>query len=261
MATTETGSTYQRMHHDRLDESSWDRPPRAEGAERRVIVCSTPRSGSYLLCRQMINAGLGLPTEYLRERTVAALCARWSIAPGDDDAYLTAVEARRTGDNGLFAAKVQAQQLLAHPAAGSRWLERADLLVLLHRRDIVAQAASWQVSLATGYWSFDSTRGPIDPRMSLDDTGTTVALANAIVRQNAQWRRRLAALKRRAIEFAYEDYVDRQEDVLRLIAAEVGLPAGAWRVPPPEGRDSRLPPQIEEARARLIAALRERWRG
>ena len=45
------------------------------------------------------------------------------------------------------------------------------------------------------------------------------------------------------------------------LAAEVGLPAGAWRVPPPEGRDSRLPPQIEEARARLIAALRERWRG
>jgi len=76
------------MHHDELDLSAWDRPRRADAPTRRLVICSTPRSGSYLLCRQMINAGLGLPTEYFRERTVECLGARWGVAPGDDDAYL-----------------------------------------------------------------------------------------------------------------------------------------------------------------------------
>ena len=30
----------------------------------KILICSTPRSGSYMLCRYMINAGLGVPHEY-----------------------------------------------------------------------------------------------------------------------------------------------------------------------------------------------------
>jgi len=132
------------MHHDELDRSEWDRPRRADAPARRLVICSTPRSGSYLLCRQMINAGLGLPTEYFRERTVGRLRARWGLAPGDDDAYVDELEARRTTDNGVFAAKIQGHQLAAHPRVRERLLERADVLVLLYRRDLLAQAVSWR---------------------------------------------------------------------------------------------------------------------
>ena len=108
------------MHHDELDRSEWDRPRRADPPSRRLVICSTARSGSYLLCRQMINAGLGLPTEYFRERTVGRLRARWGLAPGDDDAYIDELEARRTTDNGVFAAKIQGPQFAAHPRVRER---------------------------------------------------------------------------------------------------------------------------------------------
>ena len=62
-------TVYRRMHHDEIDGREWDLPPRAEPPAHRVAICSTPRSGSYLLCRQMINAGIGLPHEYFRRRT------------------------------------------------------------------------------------------------------------------------------------------------------------------------------------------------
>src|SRR6201996_8890042 len=38
--------------------------PEFFGEPAKVFICSTPRSGSYLLCRYMINAGLGVPHEY-----------------------------------------------------------------------------------------------------------------------------------------------------------------------------------------------------
>src|SRR5437762_7245873 len=38
--------------------------PQFSGEPRKIFICSTPRSGSYMLCRYMINAGLGVPHEY-----------------------------------------------------------------------------------------------------------------------------------------------------------------------------------------------------
>src|SRR5262252_6585095 len=143
------------MHHDEIDTAAWDRPPGGVPTSRRIVICTTPRSGSYLLCRQMIHAGLGLPHEYFRSRTVARLSQRWGVAPGDVFAYVDRLEEHRTTPNGVFAAKVQWQQQSHVPALRTRLLERADLIVYLYRVDRVAQAVSWHLSLATGFWSFD----------------------------------------------------------------------------------------------------------
>ena len=35
--------------------------PVFSGEPKKIFICSTPRTGSYLLCRYMINAGLGVP--------------------------------------------------------------------------------------------------------------------------------------------------------------------------------------------------------
>ena len=51
--------------------------PEFTGEPLKIFICSTPRSGSYMLCRYMINAGLGVPHEYFnpnimrRNRTAA----------------------------------------------------------------------------------------------------------------------------------------------------------------------------------------------
>lgn len=244
------------MHHDELDLPEWDRPRRAEAPARRLVICSTPRSGSYLLCRQMINAGIGLPSEYFRERTLTQLADRWRVAPGDDAAYIDELEARRTTANGVFAAKLQGHQLEAHPLARARLLERADVLLLLYRRDLLAQAVSWQISLATGYWSFDTTPGPSAPNVDLADTGQAMRLAAELYRENQAWGEMLPKLGGKLLMVPYESFVADQGALLRQIAGELALPADGWSLPPAERRDSRLPDDIEAARARLLAQLR-----
>ena len=247
---------YQRMHHDEVDRPAWDRPRRASAPRRRVVICSTPRSGSYLLCRQMINAGLGVPTEYFRLRTMTLLATRWGVAADDVPAYLDALEAHRTTDNGVFAAKIQWDQLVQHPGARARLIGRADLLVHLYRTDVVAQAVSWQISLATGYWSFDATRGPRARDVTLDGVEHTLRLAGLLVQQDRAWEALLARLDRPVLRVAYESYVRDQPGLLGRIATELELPAEAWTLPPPEGRDTRLPAEIESARERLLVQAR-----
>ena len=47
--------TEQQVTNELLDQ------PALSGKPRKLFICCTPRSGSYLLCRYMINAGLGVP--------------------------------------------------------------------------------------------------------------------------------------------------------------------------------------------------------
>jgi LPS sulfotransferase NodH len=247
---------YRRMHHHEVDLTDFDRPPRAVPPAHRIAICSTPRSGSYLLCRQMINAGLGIPHEYFRSATLARLPARYGVDPSDVDAYVTALEARRTTDNGVFASKLQWLQLSDRPALRERVLARADVIVFLYRQDVVAQAVSWQVSLATGFWSFDATPGPHGPGVSLERTDQTLSLLEELVAQNRVWERILAELGRPVLRVPYEAYARDQGAVLRHLAADLSLPPGAWTLPPAEGRASRLPAPIEAARERLLASAR-----
>jgi LPS sulfotransferase NodH len=46
---------------------------------KKILICSTPRSGSYLLCRQMINAGLGIPHEYFNPIVMRQMAPRLGL--------------------------------------------------------------------------------------------------------------------------------------------------------------------------------------
>ena len=142
----------------------------------------------------MINAGIGIPHEYFRSATLARLPGRYGVEASDVDAYVAELEARRTTDNGVFASKLQWLQLSDRPALRERLLMRADLVVFLYRRDVVAQAVSWQVSLATGWWSFDTTPGPRGPGVTLERTDQTLALLDELVAQNRAWERILGEI-------------------------------------------------------------------
>jgi len=244
------------MHHHEVDLPAWDQPRREASPEHRIVICSSPRSGSYLLCRQMINAGLGVPHEYFRPQTLAPLAARFGVDPRDDAAYIDALESRRTTANGVFAAKLQWQRLEEHPLTRERMLESADIIVFLYRRDLLAQAVSWQISLATGYWSFDATPGPRADDVSLERPEQTLGLMHSLLAENRAWEALLPKLGRRVLTVAYESLVRDQTAFVRQLAAECALPPGAWSSPPPEGRDSRLPPDVETARDRLLAQAR-----
>src|ERR1700685_4074364 len=61
--------------------------PAFSGEPKKIFICSTPRSGSYLLCRHMINAGLGVPHEYFNPIVMQQMAPRLGLA--DDIAALT----------------------------------------------------------------------------------------------------------------------------------------------------------------------------
>src|SRR5882757_5328907 len=65
--------TEAQMTSDLLDQ------PNFAGIPIKVFICSTPRSGSYMLCRFMINAGLGVPHEYFNPVIMREMAPRLGL--------------------------------------------------------------------------------------------------------------------------------------------------------------------------------------
>src|SRR5580704_861797 len=61
------------MTSDLLDQ------PEFTGTPSKIFICSTPRSGSYMLCRFMINAGLGVPHEYFNPVIMRQIAPRFGL--------------------------------------------------------------------------------------------------------------------------------------------------------------------------------------
>ena len=55
--------------------------PAFAGEPKKLFICSTPRSGSYLLCRYMINTGLGVPRRYFNPIIMRQIAPRLGLGP------------------------------------------------------------------------------------------------------------------------------------------------------------------------------------
>src|SRR5262245_27348103 len=85
-----------------------------EPAERTLIICSAPRTGSFELCRLLLAGGIGVPHEYFNPNYAGRLGERWGFAkipldPSEMERYIQALR-RRRAQNGVFATKVQFPQ-------------------------------------------------------------------------------------------------------------------------------------------------------
>jgi LPS sulfotransferase NodH len=115
-----------------------------------VVICSSRRTGSGLLCSALWSTDLcGRPDEYLDSNTRVDYEAEWST---DHRAYAEEVFARTTTPNGVFGVKVH-----WHQVEHRSWLapELTSLAPRTHffwvsRRDKVRQAVSMYVRSVTG---------------------------------------------------------------------------------------------------------------
>ena len=144
--------------------------PESAGQPKKIFICSTPRSGSYLLCRYMINAGLGVPHEYFNPIVMLQMAPRlglesdirgltwWPDSWKDRllfrrrrgraaelaflGKYLGFLMARRC-QGGVFAAKVHFRDFrrTLNNSVGDALLENT-LFIQLYREDILKQAVS-----------------------------------------------------------------------------------------------------------------------
>ena len=204
-----------------------------------VIICTTPRTGSGLLCELLWKSGVvGRPNEWFGKGAVRRDRERW--AAKTDRAYVERVLCEGTTPNGVFGMKFHwshwdrfRSMVGAFPVPTRDG--RPDHLggvfpdiryVWLRRRDKVRQAVSRFAQRQTGISkSGDEQRRSGDLAYSFDAIDHLVRILKD---QDHSWREYFGHFGR-PIEITYEDDLEQEQtSVLERLAAELG-----WEIPMP----------------------------
>ncbi len=201
------------------------------------VICTSPRSGSNLLCDRLTSTGvLGTPTEYL-ELNVAGnyLARRWGASNLAE--YVDAIRRHRVGVNGVLANKIHwrqlgilAKRIGAQPKDGQLAIEHhiatMDLifpdatLVYLRRGDFVSQSVSLFKAFATGQWSsYMEARGTV-PDYDFDQL---LGHYRALVWEEASWNRFFATAGIEPLRLEYSDVTNDPQNVVESVARHVGV--------------------------------------
>lgn len=198
---------------------------RVPGPADAYLICSTPRTGSTLLCGLLRSTGIaGTPESYFRAPDVHGYAKRWGIAVEPDgsipyrDFFRAAVVAGSTA-NGVFGARVMwgtmddiVENLRGRDADDAA----SDLAVLeqalgrtrfvhLRRDDQLAQAVSWARAEQTGHWQDrDSVIPGRAPRF---DHAMIESYLDLIRQHTASWQEWFEAQGVTALSVPYEELV------------------------------------------------------
>lgn len=150
------------------------------GEPKKIFICSTGRSGSWMLCRYMINNGLGIPGEYFNGNHMNSIARRLGVERPEDiewksrgrirrwiakrkghdprigflERYISALMEHRVY-NGIFSAKILRNQYNDLPIKykNSNFFSNSTF-VYLYRKDLLSQAISLHISSQSGRWDF-----------------------------------------------------------------------------------------------------------
>jgi LPS sulfotransferase NodH len=220
------------------------------GEPAKVYICSTPRSGSYLLCRYMINAGLGVPHEYFNPVIMRQIAPRlglgdigglkWRCIGLRDrlpfrtadrtaeikflDKYISALVPKRC-QRGIFAAKIHFDQyirVLDNPV-GHRLLD-GGVFIHLFREDLLKQAISRNFAFMTGRWGIDNavTTAPVAGGDLLDVKGIDREL-ETLADDDRGWRVLLARNGLSPMTVSYEQLCRDPSGFVAAIARRLGI--------------------------------------
>jgi LPS sulfotransferase NodH len=261
--------------------------PEFTGMATKIFICSTPRSGSYMLCRYMINAGLGVPHEYFNPILMRQIAPRlglgesvaqlkWRAKGLRDrlpfqlpdrvaevnflDQYIERLVRCRC-QRGIFSAKIHFDQyftVLDNPV-GHRLLD-GGVFIHLFREDLLRQAVSRNFSYLTGRWGDDDvvTTAP-STEMGLLEPRRVDQELRTLADEDSEWRLLMARNGLAPLSISYEQLCRDPAGFVRAIAVRVGVDPATLRqgysepiVPSQEG-DPGLPTKGEVIRQYLDA--------
>ena len=247
-----------RVGHPRSGQKSPSRTGRIDS----YLLCTTPRTGSTLLCGLLASTRVaGRPESYFRKPDELLWAARWDIARSPDrvlehsDFVRAALAAGRT-DNGVFAARIMWGSLdhlfdtlgSVHPVhtGDLDLLNRAfghTRFVHLYRDDVLAQAVSWCRAEQTNVWhrieQAESKQPEQEPRFDFDELRK---LVRTIDEHNSAWRAWFACVGIQPHTVRYEDLDADPVGVAREILDFLGLTLPPGR--PLEARHRRLADEL-----------------
>ncbi|GHC66694.1 Stf0 family sulfotransferase [Neogemmobacter tilapiae] len=166
-----------------------------------LILCTTPRVGSTLLCSLLASSGVcGQPESWYRAEDRAYYARKWGLAAnhGAGD-YLASVRKAGMTPNGVGALRIQAptltpllaelQGMFPQVQGDAALFNRAFgpcRYVYIHRQDALAQAISRLKAEQTQVWHRDGSAAKAvqEPQYDADRIRTFMAEAAA---GNAQW--------------------------------------------------------------------------
>jgi trehalose 2-sulfotransferase len=202
--------------------ADWVRNPSLPAARTQprasYVICTTPRSGSWLLCGLLASTGVaGRPHEWFLEAVEDTAGREWGAR--DFSEYVRLVQHAGTTPNGVFGAKVMwasfehLLERLRHidgNAPDERLIERRfqkPRFVWLHRDDSEAQAASWARAIQTGVWAhWDTPTAPAAAETPLDSE-QVAALAAVARAHNEAWQGWFESHHIEPIDLRFEDLV------------------------------------------------------
>jgi LPS sulfotransferase NodH len=229
--------------------------PRWISPTATYIICTNPRSGSWLLSEGLASTSLaGKPREWFNTSEEQQYRARWRTENASDlsyDAYLGLARAESTTSNGISGIKLHHYQFAELPkkleAMGNfRGLAPAQLMARLFpearylwltRRDKARQAISFFMASSTGdWWAIDGatpdklggTTG--DPEF---DPHAIARLEQLLVESDAKWRAYFEDNHVAPLVIHYEDLVSDYPGTILSVLKWLGVPgADAVQVPP-----------------------------
>lgn len=250
-----------------------DQPPPAR-LTGSVVVASTQRSGSTLLCSALERTGLvGIPREYLlpqflesgnrvlgaphptaseqwqrllrRLRLKRAWWGYWEIDPSTMAPYIQALVARRSSANGLFALKVHWEhfELARRMGFSPSLLPQPITWIHLERRDRIAQAVSFEKAMRSGAFVANEERSHSVDRLPYDDVG--ILRTYELLRQSASgWEHYFQSAGITPLPVVYEDLAADYEGTITRVLEALGF----TNVP--------VPPPLHQRQAN---AVNKRW--
>lgn len=244
---------YEKMTELEISSARFDQSPSTKSSVCRFVICSTQRSGSFLLCRQLINAGIGIPQEYFNPIHLDILRRRWELSTKDELGYIQELYAKRTTPNGVWGTKLQWLQYVSNKNAANNVLDNISHFLFLYRKDLVAQAVSLHVSLLTGVWGFDGTvTTEIESYSHLKDVHHVARCAKLIKQENEKWHNFFNHRRITPLVVCYEDFVADQPGSVKRIAQYLGLDDNAYRVSVPEVREDRMATEFKAVKQDLM---------
>ncbi len=260
------------------------------GTPKKLFICSTPRSGSYMLCRYLIAAGIGIPHEYFNPIIMREMMPRLGLGnaangmkwrPRGRRDRLPFVNADRRAEEallaryvevlvprrclgGVFAAKVhfdQYMKVLDNPT-GRKLLDQG-VYVHLFREELLKQAVSIHFSNLTGRWSTDETLSTVPAtNPNFFDNAALDHEVQRLAGDDSGWRVFLARNGLSPISISYEQLCRDPNGFVAVIARRLGIDPATLPRDYDDGRepqveaDAALPGKGEVAR-RYVEAVRQ----
>ena len=211
------------------------------------ILCSTPRTGSTLLCELLTSTRVaGTPHSYFRSQDMATRASEWGLLDRgtfEYTAYLDAVRNRTATPNGIVGLRVMwgtLDEILGELRGHDD--DRSDVAVLeaalgrlrfvhLYRHDVVGQAISLYRAEQTDYWH--STQ-PQEPKQAAAyDFREISERVDSLRNDHAAWREWFRSEDITQLSVSYEELDAEPVRTAAQVLEHLGLPTAVHTMSAP----------------------------